>query len=131
MSPAGKLPVHSNGSSSSSCCDAVQRPDCPKTHQNTPFSSFSFSGETKDYVFPNNRPVFGWYHDHALHYTAENAYNGLAGAYIMSAKTKDGGCGEPWNLEDIEERLMMISDKVLDAGCQLFADRAGAHKDDL
>ena len=36
-------------------------------------------GETKDYVFPNNRPVTGCYHDHALHITARNAYYGLAG----------------------------------------------------
>jgi hypothetical protein len=30
-------------------------------------------GETKDYVYPNNRPTTGWYHDHALHITADNA----------------------------------------------------------
>lgn len=34
------------------------------------------SGETKDYFYPNNRPVSAWYHDHALHLTADNAYLG-------------------------------------------------------
>ena len=59
-------------------------------------------GEVKDYVYPNNRAGSGWYHDHALHITADNAYFGLAGMKISSAKIKDGGCGEPWNLENIK-----------------------------
>jgi len=88
-------------------------------------------GETKDYVYPNNRPGTGWYHDHALHITASNAYLGLAGFKITSSKAKHGGCGEPWNLENIEEKLMMLSDKVLNNRCQLFSDIFGAHKNDL
>ncbi|KAL3786910.1 hypothetical protein ACHAW5_011289 [Stephanodiscus triporus] len=91
----------------------------------------SCRNETKDYVYPNNRPKTGWYHDHALHITADNAYLGLAGFYLSSAKAKIGGCGEPWNLEGIEEKLLMLSDKVLDSECQLYADHEGAHKDDL
>lgn len=88
-------------------------------------------GEVKDYVYPNNRAGTGWYHDHALHITADNAYFGLAGLYINSAKVKDGGCGEPWNLENIQEYEMILSDKVLDNNCQLFADVFDVHKDDL
>lgn len=88
-------------------------------------------GEVKDYVYPNNRPGTGWYHDHALHLTADNAYFGLAGFKITSAKVKDGGCGEPWNLEDIEDHSIVLSDKVLDNKCQLFVDHFNAHKDDL
>ena len=87
--------------------------------------------EVKDYVYPNNRPNTGWYHDHALHITADNAYLGLAGLYIISAKTKDDGCGEPWNLEDIPEYHMILSDKVLDNKCQLFADPLGVHERSL
>jgi bilirubin oxidase len=66
-----------------------------------------------------------------LHITADNAYFGLAGLYINSAKVKDGGCGEPWNLENIQEYEMILSDKVLDNNCQLFADVFDVHKDDL
>ena len=88
-------------------------------------------GEIKDYVYPNNRPATEWYHDHALHITADNAYFGLAGLYITSAKIKDGGCGEPWNLEDIQEYHMILADKVLDNKCQSFIDTFGAHEDDL
>jgi FtsP/CotA-like multicopper oxidase with cupredoxin domain len=87
--------------------------------------------EVKDYVYPNNRPVTGWYHDHALHITADNAYLGLAGMYITSAKIKDNGCGEPWNLENIEEHEMILSDKVLDNNCQLRVDHFGTHENNL
>lgn len=87
--------------------------------------------EVKDYVYPNNRPNTAWYHDHALHVTADNAYYGLAGLYIVSDKKKDGGCGELWNLEDIPEWHMVLNDKVLDNKCQLFSDVLDAHKDDL
>lgn len=88
-------------------------------------------GEIKDYVFPNNRPATEWYHDHALHITADNAYLGMAGMYINSAKVKDGGCGEPWNLEDIEEHPMILNDKLLDNKCQLKVDHFGAHENNL
>jgi FtsP/CotA-like multicopper oxidase with cupredoxin domain len=59
----------------------------------------SHTGETKEYIYPNQRASTSWYHDHALHITLENAYHGLAGMYIMSDKIKNGGCGEPYNLE--------------------------------
>jgi FtsP/CotA-like multicopper oxidase with cupredoxin domain len=88
-------------------------------------------GEIKDYVYPNNRPVTGWYHDHALHITADNAYLGLAGFKITSSKLKDGGCGEPWNLENIEEHALIITDKVLDNKCQLKIEHFGGHEDNL
>lgn len=87
--------------------------------------------EIKDYVYPNNRPNTGWYHDHALHITADNAYYGLAGLYIISDKKKDGGCGEPWNLDNIPEHHMILSDKVLDKKCQLFADPLNVHENSL
>lgn len=34
------------------------------------------TGETKDYILPANRPSLGWYHDHALEITLDNAYGG-------------------------------------------------------
>ncbi len=45
--------------------------------------------ETKDYVYPNNRPNTGWYHDHAAHVTGENAYDGLAAFYLISSKVNN------------------------------------------
>ncbi|KAH7357472.1 Cupredoxin [Pyrenochaeta sp. MPI-SDFR-AT-0127] len=39
----------------------------------------------KDYYYPNSQSArFLWYHDHAVHFTAENAYFGQAGAYLVT-----------------------------------------------
>ncbi|KAK2034803.1 multicopper oxidase [Colletotrichum zoysiae] len=41
-------------------------------------------GEYKDYYYPNQQSArLLWYHDHAIHITAENAYMGQAGAYMI------------------------------------------------
>jgi FtsP/CotA-like multicopper oxidase with cupredoxin domain len=41
-------------------------------------------GFYKDYRYPNFQPARTlWYHDHGMHYTAENAYSGLAAQYHM------------------------------------------------
>ncbi len=86
-------------------------------------------GETKDYIYPNNRPNTGWYHDHALHVTADNAYHGTAGFYVTSAKKTATGCGggEPYGLENMEERLMILGDRLLDNQCQNRMEPNGAH----
>ena len=42
-------------------------------------------GEYKDYYYPNNQGSRTlWYHDHAIHITAVNAYNGQAGVYLLT-----------------------------------------------
>ncbi|KAJ3579290.1 hypothetical protein NPX13_g1273 [Xylaria arbuscula] len=47
-------------------------------------------GEYKDYYYPNFQSArLLWYHDHALGITAENAYFGLAGAYIVTDPAED------------------------------------------
>ena len=86
--------------------------------------------ETKDYIYPNNRPNSGWYHDHALHVTTDNAYHGTAGFYLISGKKSLAGCGggEPFGLENMEERLMMINDRIIDdATCQNRIEPATTH----
>ena len=41
-------------------------------------------GQWKNYHYPNFQDARTlWYHDHGVHHTAENAYMGLAGMYIM------------------------------------------------
>jgi spore coat protein A, manganese oxidase len=41
-------------------------------------------GFYKDYHYPNFQPARTlWYHDHGVHYTAENAYSGLAAQYHL------------------------------------------------
>lgn len=88
-------------------------------------------GETKDYIYPNFRSGTGWYHDHALHITAHNAYYGLAGMYFIDPKSSLGGCGSPWNLDNIEEKHFILNDKLLDKNCQLFIDNFKYHKDNF
>lgn len=77
---------------------------------------------SKDYLIPNNRPTTAWYHDHALEITAGNAYSGLAGMHIIDDSATAGGCGQPWNMDNIQEHIMMLGDKVLDRNCQLRYD---------
>ncbi|KAG2491600.1 hypothetical protein HYH03_010165 [Edaphochlamys debaryana] len=88
-------------------------------------------GESKDYYYANRRPGFGWYHDHALDITSHNAYLGLAGMYVVTDSAKDGGCGEPWNLDELPDTPMIFKDLVFDSGCQLLYDREGPHKNNL
>jgi FtsP/CotA-like multicopper oxidase with cupredoxin domain len=41
-------------------------------------------GEYKDYQYPNHQPARTlWYHDHGVHWTAQQAYGGLAALYVM------------------------------------------------
>jgi spore coat protein A, manganese oxidase len=41
-------------------------------------------GFCKDYQYPNFQPARTiWYHDHGVHFTAQNVYSGLAGMYII------------------------------------------------
>ncbi|KAK3311811.1 Cupredoxin [Apodospora peruviana] len=47
-------------------------------------------GEFKDYFYPNSQAGrFLWYHDHAIDHTAENAYFGQAGGYILHDPAED------------------------------------------
>jgi FtsP/CotA-like multicopper oxidase with cupredoxin domain len=42
------------------------------------------SGFCKNYHYPNFQPARTlWYHDHGVHFTAQNVYSGLAALYIM------------------------------------------------
>ncbi|KAI2477123.1 Blue copper oxidase cueO [Pyrenophora tritici-repentis] len=47
-------------------------------------------GQYKDYYYPNKQAGRTlWYHDHAIHHTAENAYFGQAGFYILRDPAED------------------------------------------
>ncbi|KAK3953815.1 bilirubin oxidase [Pseudoneurospora amorphoporcata] len=47
-------------------------------------------GWYKDYYYPNSQAARTlWYHDHAIDHTAENAYYGQAGAYILHDPAED------------------------------------------
>ncbi|KAL1850178.1 hypothetical protein VTK73DRAFT_9740 [Phialemonium thermophilum] len=66
-------------------------------------------GQFKDYFWPNlqnGRTI--WYHDHVLRHTAENAYFGQVGAYIIHDPAEDA-LGLPSGKYDI---ILAISSKV-------------------
>lgn len=47
-------------------------------------SDITHPGFQKDYHYPNFQPARTlWYHDHGVHFTAQNAYSGLAAQYHM------------------------------------------------
>ncbi|MCW2822130.1 MAG: bilirubin oxidase [Marmoricola sp.] len=47
-------------------------------------SDVTMPGQVKRYFYPNCQEARTlWYHDHGVHHTSQNAYNGLAGMYIL------------------------------------------------
>ncbi len=47
-------------------------------------SDITYPGQVKSYFYPNCQDARTlWYHDHGVHHTSQNAYNGLAGLYIL------------------------------------------------
>jgi FtsP/CotA-like multicopper oxidase with cupredoxin domain len=72
-------------------------------------------GQFKDYLYPNDQDErMMWYHDHAIHHTAENTYMGLAGLYIT-----DEGLNLPLPRGRYEVPLV-IQDKIFDTDGQLL-----------
>ena len=50
-------------------------------------SDVTLPGFYKDYFYPNFQVARTlWYHDHGVHFTAQNVYSGLAGMYILHDK---------------------------------------------
>jgi spore coat protein A, manganese oxidase len=76
-------------------------------------------GEGKDYYYPNNRPATLWYHDHGVHRTAYNAYQGLTGAYIVEDPNEVAGIPKTYGVDDFP---LIIADKIFDAAGQLVFD---------
>jgi FtsP/CotA-like multicopper oxidase with cupredoxin domain len=82
-------------------------------------SDISWPGQYKDYHYPNDQDARTlWYHDHATHHTAENAYMGLAAMYLLH--------------DDLEKNLpipqgeydvpLVIRDAAFDTDGQLLFD---------
>ncbi|PVI06720.1 Cupredoxin [Periconia macrospinosa] len=69
----------------------------------------TFPGQYKDYYYPNNQAArFLWYHDHAIHITAENAYFGQAGAYLITDPAEDA-LGLPSGYGEFDIPLVLAS----------------------
>ncbi|KAK0641924.1 Cupredoxin [Cercophora newfieldiana] len=77
-------------------------------------------GEYKDYYFPNAQAARTmWYHDHAVHITAENAYMGQAGMYLIHDPAEDAlGLPSGYGVHDIP---LVLSSKQYNANGTLFS----------
>lgn len=81
-------------------------------------------GYYKDYVYPNDQNERSlWYHDHAIHRTAQNSYMGLAGFYITDEEL---GLGLPTGRYDVP---IVLQDKIFAKNGSLIYDDEG--EDDL
>ncbi|KZL69938.1 bilirubin oxidase [Colletotrichum tofieldiae] len=70
------------------------RSSTDKIAQRTPWDGWAEDttgvNEFKDYYYPNSQNARTlWYHDHAIDHTAENAYFGQAGAYLLHDSAED------------------------------------------
>jgi FtsP/CotA-like multicopper oxidase with cupredoxin domain len=54
-------------------------------------SDITYPGQVKTYFYPNSQDARTlWYHDHGVHHTSQNAYNGLAGMYVLHDQAEAG-----------------------------------------
>ncbi|KAI9158101.1 Bilirubin oxidase [Paramyrothecium foliicola] len=77
-------------------------------------------GQYKDYYYPNDQSArFLWYHDHAMHITAENAYRGQAGAYLITDPAEDSlNLPKGYGVHDIP---LVLSSKQYQSNGDLFS----------
>ncbi|CAI6280925.1 unnamed protein product [Periconia digitata] len=78
-------------------------------------------GQYKDYYYPNKQSARTlWYHDHAVSHTAENAYFGQAGFYILEDPAENA-LGLPKGAYDIP---LALSSKQYNSDGTLFSPAA-------
>ncbi|MFN0029353.1 MAG: multicopper oxidase domain-containing protein [Acidimicrobiales bacterium] len=80
-------------------------------------SDITRPGQFKDYYYPDTQSSRTmWYHDHGLHHTAQNVYQGLAGFFLEHDAAEDG-LGLPSGEHDVP---LMISDAMFQTSGELL-----------
>jgi spore coat protein A, manganese oxidase len=81
-------------------------------------SDITLPGQSKDYYYDNNEDArMLWYHDHGVHHTAQNVYQGLFALYLLSDPSEQA-LGLPSGEFDVP---LMLGDMMFDtAGNPLF-----------
>jgi len=75
-------------------------------------------GHYKDYLYPNFQAARTlWYHDHGVHWTAQQAYGGLAAMYVLHDPTERALL--PQGRFDVP---LMVNDALFQANGQLLYD---------
>ena len=80
------------------------------------------------YVYANDQQAGTlWYHDHALGYTRQNVYAGLAGFYLVRDQTDTGLAGNPLGLPAYPYEVpIVIQDRMFTSDGQLSYPNGGA-----
>ncbi|EAA27114.3 bilirubin oxidase precursor [Neurospora crassa] len=74
-------------------------------------------GWYKDYYYPNSQSGRTlWYHDHAIDHTAENAYYGQAGAYILHDPSIESPLGLPSGYGTFDIPLILSAKQYTSSG---------------
>lgn len=69
----------------------------------------------KDYYYPNGQNARTlWYHDHAIDHTAENAYFGQAGFYILQDAEEQGIQGLPQGNYDVPSIYLLSGTSLME-----------------
>jgi FtsP/CotA-like multicopper oxidase with cupredoxin domain len=92
-------------------------------------SDVTFPGQVKSYFYPNSQDARTlWYHDHGVHHTSQNAYNGLAGLYILHDEEEQHlgiPTGAPGSKSAPYDVPMVVRDAMFDAnGLFLYEDNS-------
>jgi spore coat protein A len=92
-------------------------------------SDVTFPGQVKSYFYPNSQDARTlWYHDHGVHHTSQNAYNGLAGLYILHDEEERHlgiPTGAPGSRSAPYDVPVVIRDAMFDAnGLFLYEDNS-------
>jgi spore coat protein A len=87
-------------------------------------------GQTKVYKYPNDEEARTlWYHDHAVHLTAEHVYKGLAGFFVQEPGAEEVAT---FHLDQLPSGAfdipLLFHDMQFTSSGELFFDDAG-HKD--
>ena len=82
-------------------------------------SDITAPGLVKQYFYPNSQEARTlWYHDHGVHHTSQNVYNGLASMYILHDPAEQA-LSIPQGRYDVP---LIITDAMFDDGGQLIYD---------
>ncbi len=90
-------------------------------------SDITFPGQRKTYFYPNCQEARTlWYHDHGVHHTSQNAYNGLAAMYVLH-DDREAALGIPSGAAGTAEALrydvpMVVRDAMFAADGSLIYD---------
>jgi FtsP/CotA-like multicopper oxidase with cupredoxin domain len=80
-------------------------------------------GQKKVYQYPNFQPARTlWYHDHGVHYTAQNAYSGLASQYHLHDEQEQDLLPQG----DYDVALTVSDIQFRANGSQMYDDRSGS-----